>query len=104
MTRKKKQKGNGVKEMESVLMESISESELNFLHSLRREIDSMKDRQAVLSRDLTLISADIIRKSEEMKARIREIEKKYELVKGQRELDFKTGAIMPPPQNRGLRT
>jgi hypothetical protein len=75
-------------------VEKITELELATMHSLKREIEAMKERQRAMSKELTILSADIYHKEDEFNAKMSEIALKYGLKHGQRELDFKTGSII----------
>jgi hypothetical protein len=74
--------------------ESITEEERATLVALKGEVDSMKRRQALLQREHTLLSADIIRKEEELEKKGVKLTKKYGIEKGVREVELKTGRII----------
>ena len=61
---------------------------------MRAEIDTLRHRQSALQKELTFVSADIYRKQDELEKKALEIAKKYNLLKGKRELDMATGRIV----------
>jgi hypothetical protein len=76
--------------------ERLTELERVTLLSLKSEVDQMKLRKALLEKELTLLSADIIRKGDELEVKSREITEKYKLKKGEREIELGTGRIYRP--------
>lgn len=90
MSRSKK---NG-KMIEQRPVEKISDSEHAVIAGLKVEVEQLKKRQQALQKELTLVSADLYRKGDELEVKIREIAEKYGLKKGERELVIRTGEIL----------
>ncbi len=74
--------------------ESISEDDRAILLAMGGEIRAMRHRQGLLQRELTILSADIYRKDDELLAKANALAEKYNLKKGEREVNVRTGAIM----------
>ena len=87
--------GNGA---HAEVPERLTELERITLISLKKEVDQMAIRQAVLQKELTLLSADVIRRGDELETKSREITEKYRLKKGEREIELATGRIIVHPK------
>ena len=78
--------------------ESITEEERLAILALKQEIDSMKHRQVLLSREHILLSADVIRKEEELERKGLALAKKYGLHQKGPSVDMKTGKLLYPKE------
>ena len=81
-------------------VERVSESDLTFLRSMNVEVVAMGKRLEALRRETTLLSADIIRKRDDLTTKSTQIKKKYDLERGRRELDIKTGIIVEAKESK----
>lgn len=74
--------------------ETIGSNEYALIMAKRLEIDHLKRKKALLEREMTLVSAQIYTKVDELEANIVELSKRYNLKKGEREINLQTGEIM----------
>jgi len=75
-------------------VERVSGEDHAAILSLKTEIGALRDRQRQLQREVTLVSADLIRRQDALEGKIIQLADKHGLKKGQRELDLSTGEIV----------
>jgi hypothetical protein len=74
-------------------VEKLDETDRLILAAATVELEAMKKRQFFLQKELTLISADIYRKAEEIEKKWGAVTEKHKLRKGDQTVNLKTGEI-----------
>ncbi len=77
-----------------ILPDKIEDSERIIISGAILEVEGLKKKETALQRELTLASADLIRKQDELAGRMGVMARKYSLKRGERELDMKSGMIL----------
>lgn len=77
-----------------VMRERISKEDHVMLLARKAELEELNRKHKQLQRDLTLVSADLIRKGDEFNERMKELIERYKIVPGRRDLKLETGEII----------
>jgi len=73
---------------------SISDMEKSKISHLNYEIGHLSSHKNRLQRELALVTADLIRKEDELRSIFGSMAEKYDLKKGVREVNIRTGEIV----------
>lgn len=72
----------------------VTDGERSILMAKQIEIDEARRKIAERQREISFLTVDVYRKSDELTEKIKELTEKYGLKKGERELDLRTGEIV----------
>ena len=76
----------------------VEAGELAIVSGAVMEVEGLKKKETALQRELTLTSADLIRRGDDLTVRLRKMHQKYGIRRGFREVDMKTGMVMDVTQ------
>ena len=78
--------------------DKVDAGELTIMSGAIMEVEGLRKKETALQRELTLTSADFIRKGDDLVGRLNRMNQKYGIRRGVRELDMNTGMILDVTQ------
>lgn len=72
----------------------VDSGELTIISGAILEVEGLRKKEMTLQRELTLTSADLIRRGDALAVRLKGMNQKYGIKRGVREVDMKTGRIL----------